>query len=61
MIEAIGGRKFIFAMMVTILSFVLVLVGKLMVNEYLNFVEVIGGLYVIGNVTSAVAERINVK
>jgi hypothetical protein len=52
MIKALGGRKFIYALLVTILGFVLVLVEKVPASDYLTFVGVIGATYVLGNVAN---------
>ena len=52
MIEAIGGRKFAYALLVTILGFALVLAGKVQASDYLTFIGIVGATYVVGNVTS---------
>lgn len=49
------GRKFIFALLVVIAGFVLVLTGKASVEQWFNFAELIGGIYVAGNVGEKVA------
>jgi hypothetical protein len=46
------SRKFIFAILAVLLGFGLVLTKYLDANQWLNFVQVIGGIYVIGNVVS---------
>jgi hypothetical protein len=51
-LERVGGRKFIFAILVVILSFVLVITKTLPVITWLDFVTTIGGIYVIGNVVT---------
>lgn len=50
MLNDIGGRKFIFAMFVVMLGFVLVMGIKTTAQEWFSFVQVIGGIYVAGNV-----------
>lgn len=55
MIEQLGGRKFLFALLVSVLGFVLVLTKSLTSQEYLKFLEVVGATYVLGNVVSKFA------
>lgn len=50
MMDQLGGRKFIFAMVVVTAGFVLVLFGKSTVEQWFNFAELIGGIYVAGNI-----------
>ncbi len=52
MIEKFGGRKFIFAMLAIILSFILVVLKMVEPTDWFNFTGVIGGSYIIGNVAS---------
>lgn len=49
MAENLLSRKFIFAILVSVLSFVMVLVEKLSPSDWLEFEAVIGAVYVIGN------------
>ncbi len=44
------GRKFIFALVVIMAGFALVLAGKATVEQWFSFVEIIGAIYVSGNV-----------
>lgn len=44
------GRKFIFALLVVSLGFGLVLAGKATIEQWFNFTEMIGAIYVAGNV-----------
>ena len=50
MIEKLGGRKYIYTVLLTLLSFVFMLLGKLTPKEFLDFAIVIGGVYTAGNV-----------
>jgi len=50
--ELLGGRKFVFALVMLIASFALVLVGDLPAIDWVKFAEVIGGIFVIGNVST---------
>ena len=59
--EQFGGRKFLFCLLLTVLSFVLVLTKALTPKEWTDFVMVVGGIYVLGNVGSKAVERINEK
>lgn len=52
MIDKIGGRKFIYTLLLTIIGFIFVLIGKMTAKEYLDFCIVVGGIYTIGNVAS---------
>ena len=58
MIGAIGGRKFIYAILVVILGFILVLLKSVPAIDYLHFVEIIGGTYVVGNVGNGIVENV---
>ena len=53
--EQLGGRKFIFAVISIALGFLLSIFGKVTGDQFLNFVMVIGGIYVIGNVGEKLA------
>jgi hypothetical protein len=46
------SRKFLFAVLATVLGFVLVLTDKVSAQDFLAFVGVIGAQYVLGNVVS---------
>lgn len=52
MTDAVGGRKFIYAILVIILSFGLVMMNKLTSVDFNNFAVMIGGIYVAGNVAN---------
>ena len=55
MIEAFGGRKFLYALLAIVLSFVLVILGKVTPSEWITLVEIMGTVYVIGNIGEHVA------
>jgi heme/copper-type cytochrome/quinol oxidase subunit 4 len=46
------SRKFLFSLLLTVLSFVLVLTGKLTSKEWTDFVMVVAGIYVSSNVAT---------
>ena len=46
------SRKFLFAVMVVVMGFILVITNKVTVDVFFNFAEVVGGTYVIGNLGS---------
>jgi heme/copper-type cytochrome/quinol oxidase subunit 4 len=46
------SRKFLLSLLLTVLSFVLVLVGKLTSKEWTDFVMVVAGIYATSNVAS---------
>jgi len=56
--EDLLSRKFIFALLALVLGFVLVLTNKVPAGDFLNFVQVIGGIYVIGNLGATVANKL---
>lgn len=58
MLEKLGGRKFLFAVLVVVLGFVLVLTAHVGANDWLGFVEIVGGSYILGNVASKFSARI---
>jgi heme/copper-type cytochrome/quinol oxidase subunit 4 len=51
------SRKFLFSLLLTTLSFVLVLTGKLTSKEWTDFVMVVAGIYVSGNVASKFVQK----
>ena len=46
------SRKFIFAVLITLLSFILAIQGKIDADKWLAFVGVVGATYIVGNVMS---------
>jgi len=50
------SRKFLFSLLLTILSFVLVLTGKLTPKEWADFVMMVAGIYATSNVASKFAK-----
>jgi len=50
------SRKFLLSLLLTVLSFVLVLTGKLTSKEWTDFVMVISGIYATSNVASKFAK-----
>jgi hypothetical protein len=57
MIEKIGGRKFIFGLLLLFMSFVLVLLDKLSTDQWTVFASITGGTYIIGNVASKLTPK----
>lgn len=51
------SRKFIYALVAVILSYSLVIAGKLDAQTWTNFVSIIGGIYVIGNIAEKTVEK----
>lgn len=49
MVSNLASRKFIYAITVIIMAFVLVIMEKVEPTAFLNFAELIGGIYVVGN------------
>ena len=52
MIEKLGGRKFLYSLLITLLAFILVLMGKIDSESFLKFVIGIGAIYTTGNTIS---------
>ncbi|MEM4711392.1 MAG: hypothetical protein QXL18_05590 [Candidatus Woesearchaeota archaeon] len=52
MIDKIGGRKFVYTLLLTIIGFIFVLIGKMTAKEYLDFCALISGIYIVGNVAT---------
>jgi len=50
------SRKFLFSLLLTILSFVLVLIGKLTPKEWTDFVMIVAGIYATSNVATKFAK-----
>jgi hypothetical protein len=61
MIESLGGRKFIFALVATLLGFGLVLSGSLFPQDFLDFVKFLLATYVVGNVATKVTDTFTSK
>ena len=51
------SRKFVFLMLVVIFGFVLVLTGKTTADNFFQFVEIIGGTYIAGNVIEGISDN----
>ena len=58
MLEKVGGRKYLFAILVVVLGFVLVMTGKVDPKDWFGFVEIIGGSYILGNVVSKFSAKV---
>jgi heme/copper-type cytochrome/quinol oxidase subunit 4 len=50
------SRKFLFSLLLTILSFVLVLIGKLTPKEWTDFMMMVAGIYATSNVATKFAK-----
>ena len=57
MIEKLGGRKFIISLLVLVASFVLVLVNKLDVMNFIESATIILGVYGVTNVANKFATK----
>jgi len=55
--KEIGGRKFLFSILLTIFSFALVLTGFVDSEVWLNFVKFLLGSYIVGNVVTKFAVK----
>lgn len=52
MLNKLGGRKFLFAVLAVVLAFALVLAKLADAEQWMRFVQVIGAAYILGNVAS---------
>lgn len=52
MIDKLGGRKYLYTLLITLLAFILVLVNKITAKEFMDFAILVGGVYTAGNVAS---------
>jgi hypothetical protein len=57
-LDKIGGRKFIFAILLIVIGYLLVDKGKLTADSFLNYAEFVGATYVIGNVAVKVTDAL---
>lgn len=58
MLDKLGGRKFIFGILLIICGLILVALNKATADSFLNFAMVVGATYVIGNVGDTLATNI---
>lgn len=58
-LEKIGGRKFIFAMFVMSLAYVLVILKLMTTAEWVTLSKFIGSAYIIGNIATKGVGAIN--
>ena len=56
-LESLLSRKFLFAILVTVLSFILVILKQVTPEQWLQFVAVIGTGYVLTNTASKFANN----
>jgi hypothetical protein len=52
--QVLLSKKFIFALVVILMGFVLVLVNKVTSDVFFKFVEWVSGIYVVGNISDKV-------
>jgi len=55
MIDKLGGRKFLFAILALILSFVLVVLKIVEAKDFLEFIKWVAGIFVVGNASVDIA------
>ena len=55
--KALLSRKFIFAILVVVMGYILVLLGKVNAQEFFSFAQLIGGIYIVGNIASRVTSK----
>jgi hypothetical protein len=59
--ETLGGRKFVFAVLLTIGLFVLAVLSKISYQELITALQWIYGIFVVGNIGSKVATNLDNK
>lgn len=57
MIDKLGGRKFFLTVLLILLSFILVVIKSVGVDEFFKFVMVIAGGYLTANVADGVVDK----
>lgn len=57
MIEAIGGRKFVFAILITALAFVLTVLGNITYEQFINAALWALGIFSTTNVASKIVVK----
>ena len=57
MIDKLGGRKFIFGIMLSLMGFAFAYMKFLTAQEWVTFEAIIGGTYVVGNVADTAVTR----
>jgi hypothetical protein len=55
--QTLISKKFIYALLISILGFIFVVLGKVTASDWFSFVQVVGGVYVIGNIADKVVTR----
>ena len=58
MISLLGGRKFFFAILTSVLVFVLTTLQMVTPEQFIKFLEFIGVSYIIGNVANKAVEKV---
>jgi hypothetical protein len=61
MLEKLGGRKFLFGLLLELVATVFVLVGKMTTDQWVGFSEVVGSAYVLGNVAANAVEKLSAR
>lgn len=59
--EILLSKKFIFALVVVLMGFILVLLKETTSDVFFKFAELVGGLYVIGNGVDKVSDTFGTK
>lgn len=54
--DMLGGRKFTFALLLTVCATIFVAIGKATTQEWLTFEAAVGATYVIGNIGDKLAQ-----
>jgi hypothetical protein len=52
--EVLLSKKFIFALVAVISGFILVILDKTTADVFFKFAEIIGGVYVVGNISDKI-------
>lgn len=54
MTDFLGGRKFIFGLLLTIAATIFVVIGKATIQEWMTFEAIVGATYMVGNIAEKV-------
>jgi hypothetical protein len=57
-IEKLGGRKFVLTVILLVAMFGLAMTGKIAVEMFVNFVEVVSGMYLGANVIAKFSGKV---
>lgn len=57
MLDLVGGRKFVFGILLTVCSTAALFSGRCSYLEWSTFQAIVGGTYIIGNITDKAVKK----